>query len=157
VSRGRQEINKMARPQTRQTQPRNALRQHMDGLRARDPAMAEVSQLDQNAETTAIALREILREARKASGLTMQQMADRLHVTQPTVSAIENGDGNLGVKTLARYLGALDMDLMQLVTDIRQSVLANTPVAQEAEDISDTSDGDPSAPPAAAAASTSKS
>ena len=150
----------MARSQTRQTQPRNALRQHMDGLRARDPAMTEVSQLDRNAETTAIALREILREARKASGLTMQQMADRMHVTQPTVSAIETGDGNLGVKTLARYLGALDMNLMQLVTDIRQSILANTPVAREAEqaeDASDASDEDSSAPPAAAAASTSKS
>ena len=160
MNRGRRETNKMTRsqtPHTRQAQPRNALRQHMDGLRARDPAMAEVSQLDQNAETTAMALREVLREARKASGLTMQQMADRLHITQPTVSAIENGDGNLGVKTLARYLGALDMDLMQLVTDVRQSVLANTPVAEESDSPGEASGDEVAVSTAKAAAAASKS
>ena len=147
----------MARSQTRQSKPRNALRQHMDGLRGRNAAMAELSELDQSAEITAMALREILREARKASGLTMQQMADRLHVTQRTISAIETGDGNLEVKTLARYLGALENNLMQLVTDVRQSVLANTPVAEEADDANDASDEGTSVSPASPTVARSKS
>jgi transcriptional regulator with XRE-family HTH domain len=83
-------------------------------------------------------------------------MADRLHVTQPTVSAIETGDGNLGVKTLARYLGALDMDLMQLVTDIRLSVLANMPLSEEADGSADASGEDTSASPEASHLATSK-
>jgi transcriptional regulator with XRE-family HTH domain len=147
----------MARSQIRQTQPRNALRQHMDDFRARDAQMADVSQLDQNAETTAMALREVLREARKASGLTMQQMADRLHVTQPTIAAIETGDGNLGVKTLARYLGALNIDLSQLVTDVRQSIVPNTPVTEEADNPGDSAGEHAPASPASAAAAASKS
>lgn len=114
------------------TRTRNAVSDYMDALRAEDPGMAEVGRLDSNAETVAMLMREILREARLSSGLTLQQMADRLQVTQPTVSAIETGTGNLGVKTIARYLGALDVDLMEVMTAFRQSVGANVASVEEA-------------------------
>lgn len=125
--------------------PRNALTERIDAIRAEDPGMAEVTRLDENAATFALTVREILREARKSQGLTLTDMAERLQVTQPTVSAIERGEGDVGVKTLARYLGALEIDLMQVLTDIRQSVDHNRPATP-------TSDDTHAAPPAAAAA-----
>lgn len=117
----------------------NALRERIDRLRAQNRAMTEVSQLERNADTAAIEVRGVLSEARKTSGLTMQQMAERLHVSAQTVSAIENSDGNLGVKTMLRYLGALDIDLMLLVTDIRQSTVNNLPTAEDAASADGTS------------------
>lgn len=123
------------------TPSKNAVRERMDRLRERNRAMADVSRLDACGDTTASALRGVLREARTASGLTMQQMADRLHVSQSTVSAIENGSGNLGLKTIARYLDALNVNLLQVVADLRQSVLANASEAETAEPAGEPDDG----------------
>lgn len=112
----------------------NALKDRIDAIRAEDPGMAKITRLDENAAAFALTVREILREVRKSQGLTLTDMADRLNVTQPTVSAIERGEGDIGVKTLARYLGALDVDLMHVLTDIRHSVRDNSTVTPSPRD-----------------------
>jgi len=50
----------------------------------------------------------VLRELREDQGLTQQDLADRLHVTQPTVSALESGDlDRSALSTLRAYIAAL--------------------------------------------------
>ena len=49
-----------------------------------------------------------LREIREAQGLTQSEMAERLHLTQPTISALESGDlERSGIATLKSYVAAL--------------------------------------------------
>lgn len=49
-----------------------------------------------------------LREIREEQGVTQQELADRMHVTQPSVSALESGDlDRSGLATLKAYVEAL--------------------------------------------------
>ncbi|MEU2614894.1 helix-turn-helix transcriptional regulator [Micromonospora sp. NPDC007271] len=49
-----------------------------------------------------------LREMREKRGLTQQQVADRMNVSQPRVAAIESGElPKAEVGTVARYIAAL--------------------------------------------------
>lgn len=56
------------------------------------------------AETRALRLREM----REAQGLTQVELAARMHVTQPSVSALERGDlEKAGLATIKAYVEAL--------------------------------------------------
>jgi predicted transcriptional regulator len=49
-----------------------------------------------------------LREIREGQGVTQVELADRMHVTQPSVSALERGDlDRAGVATIRAYVEAL--------------------------------------------------
>lgn len=49
-----------------------------------------------------------LREIREEQGITQQQLADRMALTQPTVSALESGElERSGIATLRAYIEAL--------------------------------------------------
>jgi predicted transcriptional regulator len=49
-----------------------------------------------------------LREIREEQGVTQQQLADRMALTQPSVSALESGDlERSGISTLKAYVEAL--------------------------------------------------
>ncbi|MEL6339795.1 MAG: helix-turn-helix domain-containing protein [Myxococcota bacterium] len=50
-----------------------------------------------------------LRELRHAAGLTLQQLADRVGTTAPTVSRLEKGDRELTVKWMRRFGDALGL------------------------------------------------
>lgn len=53
-----------------------------------------------------------VRAARRAAGLTQQELADRASVSRPTLEKLENGRSTeIGVALLARILGALDLTL----------------------------------------------
>lgn len=54
----------------------------------------------------------LLRDARKRQGLTQQQLADVVDLTQYTVSNAERGVGNLRLDTLFRLLAALKLELV---------------------------------------------
>ena len=110
---------------------RNAVKERLDAQRARDPALAEVGRLDAEADAFACGLRQALRAARQRRGLTLTEMAARLHVTQPTVSAIERGEGDIGAKTLARYLAALGTDLTALLAEVDRALAAAPPRAHD--------------------------
>jgi len=50
-------------------------------------------------------------EARKNSGLTQQQLAERTGIAQGDISKIENGTGNPSLKTLKRLASGMNMKL----------------------------------------------
>ena len=56
-----------------------------------------------------------IKEARKAKGLTQQELADILQVTQATVQQYESGRRNPKPKTLQRIADALNMDFAALL------------------------------------------
>jgi transcriptional regulator with XRE-family HTH domain len=49
--------------------------------------------------------------ARKSSGLTQKQLADRTGIAQGDISKIENGNANPSLRTLKRLARAMDMNL----------------------------------------------
>jgi transcriptional regulator with XRE-family HTH domain len=53
-----------------------------------------------------------LREARRAAGLTQQQLATAAGVSRPTIDRLENGRAtDIGVRALLRLLQAVGLDL----------------------------------------------
>ncbi|MDR0380573.1 MAG: helix-turn-helix domain-containing protein [Oscillospiraceae bacterium] len=50
-------------------------------------------------------------DARKSSGLTQKQLADRTGIAQGDISEIENGEANPTLKTLKRLAFGMDMRL----------------------------------------------
>lgn len=51
---------------------------------------------------------ELIRKARKAKGLTQQELAERLVLSQNTISDYESGKQNLTIETLQKVSDALD-------------------------------------------------
>ena len=47
-------------------------------------------------------------DARKESGLTQQQLAERTGISQADISKLENGNANPSLKTLQRLASAMD-------------------------------------------------
>jgi predicted transcriptional regulator len=78
-----------------------------DEVRDKRPANAEVvaAHVDRmEAEERAYRLREI----REEQGVTQQELAERMHLTQPTISALESGQlDRSGLATLKAYVEAL--------------------------------------------------
>lgn len=58
---------------------------------------------------------ERLKEARKKSGLTQKQLAERLNVTYVNIAQWENGRRNPKIETLRRIAAALNMSLPELI------------------------------------------
>lgn len=54
-------------------------------------------------------VRQDLRQLRKDMGVNQTDVAAELQMSQPGVSKIEKGDGDIGLLTLCRYAGALGM------------------------------------------------
>lgn len=54
---------------------------------------------------------KVVREARRASYLTQRELAERVGTSQSTIAALERGDGNPTVDTLARCAAAAGFTL----------------------------------------------
>ena len=50
-------------------------------------------------------------DARKTTGLTQKQLAERTGIAQGDISKIENGNGNPSLRTLKRLAAAMNMQL----------------------------------------------
>lgn len=76
-------------------------------VRAKRPVdIATVTEQVVRMETEERAYR--LREIREEQGVTQKELAERLALTQPTISALETGDlGRSGLATLKAYVEAL--------------------------------------------------
>ena len=89
---------------------------------------------------------ELIREARRAAGLTMAELAERAGTSKPTVSRYENGLVDPGTETLSRLLRACGQELRAHPLGLPVSAAA---VAQRlegrdgptADDVTRTSDG----------------
>lgn len=53
----------------------------------------------------------VLERAKATSGITNKELADRLGVSEGRVSQVLNGDGNLHIATVARFLSAIGFHL----------------------------------------------
>jgi HTH-type transcriptional regulator/antitoxin HipB len=58
-----------------------------------------------------IQLGNLVRERRKALGLTQAALADKVGLRQATISQIETGSNSTRIDTLLRVIAMLDMDL----------------------------------------------
>lgn len=88
----------------------------IEGLRALRTQLAEGNpayelavELENDAESFCGEVRSSLRNLRKSQGFDQKSVAELLDMTQSAVSKIENGDGDLGVKTVFRYAHALGL------------------------------------------------
>ena len=76
---------------------------------------------------TKVTLGEKLKQARQAAGLTQYDLADRLGVTQATVSRMERGDSDILMSTLARIARILEVDLFVEFRPRQKPVAASVP------------------------------
>ena len=64
----------------------------------------------------------LIREARRAAGLTMAELAERAGTSKPTVSRYENGLVDPGAETLSRLLHACGRELRAQPVGLPSSV-----------------------------------
>ena len=67
--------------------------------------------MDQTTRTQA-QLGAYLRRVRKAKGLTQDDLSDRIHKRQATISNLETPEGGATLETLFAVLSALDLELV---------------------------------------------
>lgn len=89
---------------------------------------------------------ELIREARRAAGLTMAELAERAGSSKPTVSRYENGLVDPGVETLNRLLHACGRELQSHPLGLPSSLaeISHRFEGREgptADDVSRTNDG----------------
>lgn len=82
-------------------------RQITDRIAAENPEFGEALDQERAAYQICAAVRDQLRQLRKTLDVTQAQMAERLDMSQSAVSKIENGAGDIGLASLARYAQAL--------------------------------------------------
>lgn len=71
----------------------------------------EEGRLSLAAASLATQVASLIERAKERSNLSGKQLAERLGVTEGRVSQVLNGDGNVRVATLARFLGACGFEL----------------------------------------------
>ncbi len=54
---------------------------------------------------------ELLKSARVEAGYTQEELAKELGIHKPNISRLENSPSNVTLKTILRYLNALDKNL----------------------------------------------
>lgn len=57
------------------------------------------------------AIKQAMIDARKASGLTQKELADRTGIAQGDISKLENGTANPSLKTLKRLAAGMGMKI----------------------------------------------
>lgn len=81
----------------------------------KDFLMQQMNDPDVRAEYDALApefaVIQAMIDARKASGLTQKELADRTGIAQADISKLENGNGNPSLKTLQRLAQGMGMEL----------------------------------------------
>ena len=83
------------------------LRQYKEDLCKEDPELAK--RVEERVEQLKIS--EALRAARKAAGMTQEQVAQNMHVNRAYVSQLEGKPQNITIATLVKYAGAIGGDI----------------------------------------------
>jgi transcriptional regulator with XRE-family HTH domain len=67
-----------------------------------------------------------IRSIRKNKGLTQEKLADKAHLTQQYVGAVERGTRNISMDSLERIISALEVDFDELLIlrDIANSLIS---------------------------------
>jgi transcriptional regulator with XRE-family HTH domain len=102
-------------------------------MAAENSGFAAAVDLENEADNFCRMVRASLRERRNAQGLDQSEIAARLDMTQSAVSKIENGEGDIGIKTIFRYAQALDLlPMCTFMADSRRLFPAEAVEAVEA-------------------------
>jgi transcriptional regulator with XRE-family HTH domain len=118
------------RPQGKAIKGIRALRTRMA---AENPAFAAAVDMESQADSFCRMIRASLREQRMAQNLDQSEIAARLDMTQSAVSKIENGEGDIGMKTIFRYAQALGLlPMYTFMVDSRRLFPAEAAAAIEA-------------------------
>lgn len=64
----------------------------------------------------------LLQTALSSTGVTQKQLADKLGIGESRVSQVINGDGNIKLTTLARYMRALGYAVTVSVTPVERNI-----------------------------------
>ena len=72
----------------------------------------------------ALSVTAVLDEAMQRSGLPQRELAERLGLTEGAVSQVLNGDGNLRIATVGRYLRAAGFQCQLALERVSESVLS---------------------------------
>lgn len=73
-----------------------------------EEAEVRVESVETGTESTAI---YALVDARRASGLTQKELAERTGIAQADISKVENGNANPSLRTLRRLAAGMGMEL----------------------------------------------
>jgi transcriptional regulator with XRE-family HTH domain len=73
------------------------------------PHVISATEKEQRVEEFCRGIRAKLKDIREQLGLDQTDVAIAMEIGQPTVSRIENGTGDIGLKTLCRYADAVGM------------------------------------------------
>lgn len=65
-----------------------------------------------NYQSMTHSLGSLLEKARNEAGLSQKQLSDKTGIGQPNLSAIENGKGNPGLKTIGKIADALGINIL---------------------------------------------
>lgn len=65
---------------------------------------------------------KLLRDARRASGLTQVELANKLAITQSLLSKMERGDRRIDVVELRAVCGAIGLDLVEFVRRLEREL-----------------------------------
>jgi len=88
------------------------LRQYKKELCKKDSTLAE--RVEERVEQLRIS--EALKAARKAAGMTQEQVAQRMNVNRAYISQLEGKPQNVTVATLVKYTGAIGSDFSFKIT-----------------------------------------
>jgi transcriptional regulator with XRE-family HTH domain len=94
-----------------------------DRLAAADPRFKAAAQLERAAEIFCDKVRTDLKERRLALNLNQKELGEQVDFSQSAISKVENGVGDLSLKTVYRVAAALGLN----------PVLSLTPAAKESE------------------------
>lgn len=88
---------------------------------------------ERNVSKTLSRLATLLHDYRIEQGLTQQDIADRMGVSQPAVSAFESAEG-YSITTLKRYADALDVSVSFSVSHDASDTSITVPLTGDCED-----------------------
>ncbi|MEA3033721.1 MAG: hypothetical protein QOH86_1737 [Sphingomonadales bacterium] len=89
---------------------REGLAGFRDRLREEIPAITDALDVEEWAEAYCDAVRDAMRAQRRAAGLDQRAVARAMDISQSAVSRLENGRGDLGLKSLYRYARAIGIE-----------------------------------------------
>jgi transcriptional regulator with XRE-family HTH domain len=87
----------------------DSIRAFAADLAGKVPGFAEGAEIEREADHFCRSVREALGEHREVQNLNQAALGQAMGLSQPAVSRIERGDGDIGLKTIYRYARALGL------------------------------------------------
>lgn len=93
-------------------------------LAQENPGFAEAERLEAEADEFCGSIRGKLRRCRKIEGIDQKELGEVMQLTQSAVSRIENGTGDIGLKSVYRFARALGYQPVVMFTPSVEGIIA---------------------------------